>query len=45
MIEEEREELAVMPRFYELLKHEIDHLANELDAVPNYFTPDGAGGD
>jgi hypothetical protein len=29
----------------ELLKHEIDHLANELDAVTNYFTADGAGGD
>ena len=39
------EELAGMLSLAELLKHEIDHLANELDAVTNYFTADGAGGD
>ena len=39
------EELAGMVSLPELLEHEIDHLANELDAVTNYFTADGAGGD
>jgi CBS domain-containing protein len=39
------EELAGMLTLPELLKHEIDHLANELDAVTSYFTADGAGGD
>lgn len=39
------EELAGMLTLPELLAHEIDHLANELDAVTNYFTADGAGGD
>jgi len=39
------QELAGMLTLPELLEHEIDHLANELDAVTNYFTADGAGGD
>ncbi len=39
------EELSGMLTLPELLEHEIDHLANELDAVTNYFTADGAGGD
>jgi CBS domain-containing protein len=39
------EALAGMLSLSELLEHEIDHLANELDAVTNYFTADGAGGD
>lgn len=39
------EELAGMLTLPELLAHELDHLASELDAVTNYFTADGAGGD
>jgi CBS domain-containing protein len=39
------EELAGIITLPELLKHEIDHLANELDAVTSYFTADSAGGD
>jgi len=38
-------ELVGMLTLPELLTHEIDHLANELDAVTNYFTADSAGGD
>jgi CBS domain-containing protein len=46
VIEEEGgERLAGMLTLPELLKHEIDHLANELDAVTSYFTSDSAGGD
>ncbi len=39
------ERLAGMLSLPELLENEIDHLANELDAVTNYFTSDGIGGD
>ncbi len=28
-----------------MLEHKIDHLANELDAVTQYLTVDGPGGD
>jgi CBS domain-containing protein len=42
---EENGRLVGMLSLTELLEHEIDHLANELDAVTNYFTADGAGGD
>ncbi len=41
----ETEKLAGVISLHDLLENEIDHLANELDAVTNYFTSDGIGGD
>jgi CBS domain-containing protein len=38
-------ELAGMLSLTDLLEHEIEHLANELDAVTAYFSTDSAGGD
>lgn len=37
--------LAGMLSLRGLLEHKIDHLANELDAVTQYLTVDGPGGD
>lgn len=37
--------LAGMLSLRTLLEHEIDHLANELDAVSQYLAVDGPGGD
>src|SRR3990172_3003780 len=38
------EELAGMLSLTDLLEHEIEHLAHELDAVTSYFSADSAGG-
>jgi CBS domain-containing protein len=38
------EELAGMLSITDLLEHEIEHLASELDAVTSYFSADSAGG-
>lgn len=41
----EEGKLAGMLSLRWLLEHKIDHLANELDAVTQYLTVDGPGGD